>query len=136
MPVRLINPNTTASLTEAMVAGARAPAPELTIDGVTATRGVPTIDGFGDDVYGAAAVLEILAAHDDADVRIIDCFGDPGLLAAREQIAKPVIGISEAAMLTAMAPRGLARPRGRRLPWLRRDGRPARAAPAAPGRYP
>jgi allantoin racemase len=36
-----------------------------------------------------------------ADGYVIACFGDPGLDAAREVAAGPVIGIAEAAMQTA-----------------------------------
>jgi Asp/Glu/hydantoin racemase len=48
------------------------------------------------------SVLEILADHEgDCDAAIVDAFGDPGLFAARELFDVPIVGMSEAGMLTA-----------------------------------
>ncbi|GAB5446821.1 aspartate/glutamate racemase family protein [Gymnodinialimonas sp.] len=45
-----------------------------------------------------------LAAKDEgqADGFVIACFGDPGLHALRDQTAKPVLGIQESAVMTAL----------------------------------
>ena len=53
-------------------------------------------------VLGAMATLELLAAHAaGADAVIVGAFSDPGLGAARELLSVPVVGMAEAAMLTA-----------------------------------
>lgn len=44
---------------------------------------------------------EISRETEGIDGYVIACFGDPGLLAARELARSPVIGIAEAAMHTA-----------------------------------
>jgi allantoin racemase len=103
MRIVLINPNTSASMTDDMVAAARVVAPEAEIVGATARHGVAAIDGYRDDVLAAAAVIDAIAAHDGQfDGAIVGCFGDPGLFAARELSAAPVVGIAEASFLTAM----------------------------------
>lgn len=43
------------------------------------------------------------AEHDRFDAFVIACFSDPGLHGAREVTDKPVIGIAQAGLLTAMA---------------------------------
>ncbi len=40
---------------------------------------------------------------DNHDAFVIACFSDPGLHAAREQVAKPVTGIAEAGLFTALS---------------------------------
>jgi allantoin racemase len=48
------------------------------------------------------ATLELLAERaEEFDGVVLACFGDPGLYAARELCRVPVVGIAEAAMLTA-----------------------------------
>ena len=46
-----------------------------------------------------AKVIE--AERQGADAVVIDCMGDPGLFGARELFSFPVVGLAEAAMLTA-----------------------------------
>jgi allantoin racemase len=103
MRLLLINPNTSASMTEDMVASAQTIAPEAEIIGVTAAHGVAAIDGYRDDVLAATAVIEAIAENaGEFDGAIVGCFGDPGLFAARELTDAPVVGIAEASFLTAM----------------------------------
>jgi allantoin racemase len=124
--IRVINPNTTASMTALIEASARAVAgPGVTLDAVTAPMGPASIESHYDE---ALAVPGILASIDaEADAHVIACFGDPGLDAAREVAAGPVLGIAEAAMHAAtMVGRGfsvvttLARTRGRAWELARR----------------
>ena len=49
-----------------------------------------------------APMLALAAAQTDAAGYVIACFGDPGLHALRDQTAKPVVGIQEAAVMTAL----------------------------------
>jgi allantoin racemase len=103
MRILMINPNTTAAMTQRMLAVARsAAAPATELAAVTAARGVPYIATRAEAQIGGATVLELLAEnHVGSDAAIIAAFGDPGLLGARELFSVPVVGVSEAAMLTA-----------------------------------
>ncbi len=48
-------------------------------------------------------LCDLIAAQDNrADGFVIACFSDPGLHAARETTAKPVLGIAESGVLTAL----------------------------------
>lgn len=103
MNILLANPNTTVAVTDRMAAVARAAvSPGTTITAVTATAGVPYIATRSEAVVGARAVLELFAEHaGGCDAAIVAAFGDPGIGAARELLGIPVVGMAEAAMLTA-----------------------------------
>ncbi len=99
MRLLYINPNSTAAMTDGIVAAARAAAPALDILGWTNHDGPAAIQGPAD---GAAAVSGILAllpkAHvAGADAIIIACFDDTGLAEVRAAAHCPVLGIGEAA---------------------------------------
>jgi allantoin racemase len=101
--ILLANPNTTDAITQRMAAVAQeAASPGTEIVAVTATTGVPYIATRADAVLGASALLDLLGRHaGGADAVIVAAFGDPGLEAARELLPIPVVGMAEAAMLTA-----------------------------------
>ena len=103
MRVLLINPNTTAEVTELLyAAGHRAASPGTELVPVTAKRGVPYIATRAEAQIGGAIALEMLAeAGSGFDAAIIAAFGDPGLFGARELFSFPIVGLAEAAMLTA-----------------------------------
>lgn len=102
MDILLLNPNTTALVTDLMAEAARSvAAPGTEIVTATAERGMPYISTRTEAQIGGAVALEMLAASDPPDAAIIAAFGDPGVPAARELFDFPVIGVSEAAMLTA-----------------------------------
>ena len=103
MKILLANPNTSQAVTDRIAAVARAAAsPGTTIQAVTAAVGAPYIATRAEAVIGAHAVLELFAEHaGDADAAVVAAFGDPGLGAARELLTIPVVGMAEAAMLTA-----------------------------------
>jgi len=99
--IQLINPNTSLGMTEVMAATARqVAAPGTEIWAVCPEEGAPSIEGHFDEAIAAIGVLQQVKAGRAAGVdgHIIACFGDPGLLAARELAQAPVIGIAEAAM--------------------------------------
>jgi allantoin racemase len=77
--------------------------PATIVEGVTARRGVPYISSRAEGQIAGVALLEMMAEERvrTADAAILACFGDPGLGAARELYDSPIIGISEAGMLTA-----------------------------------
>ena len=94
---------TTASMTAEMVAAAERVVPDAEFVGTTAASGVAALDGFRDDVLGAAAVVKEISANEGSfDAAILGCFAEPGLFAARELTRAPVVGIGEADFLTAM----------------------------------
>lgn len=103
MRILLLNPNTSRSITDILAAAAMpAAAAGTEIVPVTAPRGVPYISSRAEAQIGGAIALEMLAEHQGSyDAAIIAAFGDPGLFAARELFDVPVVGMSEAAMLTA-----------------------------------
>jgi allantoin racemase len=100
MQIRVINPNTTAAMTETIGAAARrVAAPGTRIVATNPASGPVSIESHFDEAIAAVGVLEEVRAGelDRADAYVIACFGDPGLLAARELTRAPVIGIAEAA---------------------------------------
>jgi len=101
MRIMVINPNTTISMTEKIGAAARAVAsPNTKIIPVTPRTGPISIEGHYDEAISTIGVLEEIqkGEQDGVDAYVIACFGDPGLLAAREIARGPVLGIAEAAM--------------------------------------
>jgi allantoin racemase len=102
MRIKVINPNTTASMTETIAAAARAVAAAGTeIIPSTSRSGAVSIEGHYDEAMSIVGLVDEIRATPQADAYVIACFGDPGLLAAREITASPVIGIAEAAMHAA-----------------------------------
>lgn len=103
MRLLLLNPNTTEAITERLAAAASAvAAPGTEIVARTARRGFPYISSRAEAQVAGAILLETLAGESAPwDAAIVAAFGDPGLHAARELFDRPVVGMSEAAMLTA-----------------------------------
>ncbi|MDR3374076.1 MAG: aspartate/glutamate racemase family protein [Ancalomicrobiaceae bacterium] len=101
--ILLLNPNTSADITERMMVVARAAAaPGTEVIAATAPRGVPYIATRAEAAIGGAIVLDMLAERlGTFDAAIVAAFGDPGLGGARELMPVPVIGLAEASMLTA-----------------------------------
>jgi len=103
MRILLLNPNTTEAITQRLLVAAKAVAArETEIVPLTAPRGVPYIASRAEAQIGGAIALDMLAEHHhEVDAAIIAAFGDPGLMGARELFDIPVVGMAEAAMLTA-----------------------------------
>ncbi|MGN6229837.1 MAG: aspartate/glutamate racemase family protein [Trinickia sp.] len=104
MKIKLINPNTTARMTEAMEGCARAAAaPGTDVVAATSTMGPPSIESWYDESLALPGLLAEVASgeREGVDGYVIACFGDPGLYAARELAGGPVVGIAEAAMHAA-----------------------------------
>lgn len=102
MLIKLINPNTTSSMTELMGGAARAVAAtgsEIVL--ATSRSGAASIEGHYDEALSVVGLIDEIVRGEPADAYIIGCFGDPGLLAAREITASPVLGIAESAMHAA-----------------------------------
>ncbi len=102
MRINLINPNTTASMTVTLrQAACEVASPGTHIIATTSRSGAVSIEGHYDEAMSIVGLVEAMREEPDADAYIIACFGDPGLLAAREITNAPVIGIAEAAMHAA-----------------------------------
>jgi allantoin racemase len=104
MKIQVINPNTSRSMTASIGRAAMAVArPETEIIACCPLDGPQSIEGHFDEAIAAVGVLEEVRKGVAAgvDAHVIACFGDPGLLAARELARGPVIGIAEAAFHVA-----------------------------------
>lgn len=104
--IAVVNPNTTESMTIAVLASASAVTRLSTeLVGITARHGVSTVESHTDEVTAALGVLDAVeraeATDRPPDAYVIACFGDTGLPAAREAAAGPVVGMTEAALATA-----------------------------------
>ncbi len=104
MLIKVINPNTTASMTEKIGASARlVAAVGTTIDAVNPSMGPASIESHYDEALAVPGVLDEIARgeREGADGYVLACFGDPGLDAARELATGPVVAIAEAGMKVA-----------------------------------
>lgn len=101
----VINPNSTAAVTRAIDRACdplRIPGGPA-IECVTLAAGPPGIQTQRDVDRVVAPLLGLVAELDErASAFVIACFSDPGLHAARETTAKPVLGIMECGLLTAL----------------------------------
>ena len=101
--ITVINPNTSAGLTETITAAAHAVAGAgVTVLGVQPEHGVPSVESHAEEAIAAVGVLEqVRLTVDYTDAYVIACFGDTGVAAAREVATCPVVGMTEAALQTA-----------------------------------
>jgi allantoin racemase len=109
----LVNPNTTASMTAAIAASASTVARRDTVIEATNPPQGPSSIENGDDerrcIPGLLAELRTASTRppaDRPDAYVVACFGDPGLAEARDMLDAPVLGIAQAAMLTAAVAAG------------------------------
>ncbi|GAB3284518.1 aspartate/glutamate racemase family protein [Kineosporia babensis] len=104
MLIRVINPNTTASMTELIGRSARAVAhPGTVVEAVNPQCGPVSIESHYDEALAVPGLLAEIrrGEQDGVSAYVVACFGDPGLDAARELARGPVIGIAEAGMHAA-----------------------------------
>ena len=103
MRLLLANPNTSVAVTERIAAVACAAAsPGTEIVAVTGASGVPYIATRAEAAVAGRTTMELMAEHGPGcDAAVVAAFGDPGLGGAREIMPFPVVGMAEAAMLTA-----------------------------------
>jgi allantoin racemase len=100
-----INPNSTQAVTDDMDSALNVlrrdngPA----IECLTLAEGPPGIESQRTADQVVMPLCRLVESHDNrADAFVIACFSDPGLHAVRETTAKPVFGIAESGLLTAM----------------------------------
>jgi allantoin racemase len=103
--ILVINPNSTVAVTRAMQDGLE----PLSIPGgpeivcLTLEEGPPGIESQRDADGVIAPLCRLIRAREtEADAFVIACFSDPGLFSAREATVKPVLGIGECGILTAL----------------------------------
>jgi len=124
--IHLINPNTSRAMTDKIAVTARevaGPDVDLVATCPEPGAGPAAVESHTDEAWAALVVAQQVAsaeaavgpareaAHDagapgtldvgPADGYVVACFGDPGLDAARELTAGPVVGIAEAALHVA-----------------------------------
>jgi allantoin racemase len=107
--ILVINPNSnaevTAGLRDAVQPFARPQGPEIAC--IELAEGPFGIESEA-DVLAVIPLLEASIRADPADAFVIACYSDPGIAVCRSATPRPVFGIGESAMLTAMT-------RGRRF---------------------
>ena len=101
----VINPNSNEHVTSSMDTALE---PLRLADGpiiksVTNLGGPPGIESQQDADNAAVQVIDIIKRNNSADAFVIACFSDPGIYAAREVTNKPVFGIAESGILTALS---------------------------------
>ncbi|MFC1402197.1 MULTISPECIES: aspartate/glutamate racemase family protein [Streptacidiphilus] len=100
--IKVVNPNTTESMTRSIEASARrAVGPGTGVIAVSPAMGPVSIESHYDEALSVPGLLTEITGGASADGYVIACFGDPGLDAAREVAPGPVVGIAEAAMRAA-----------------------------------
>ena len=107
MPERIlvINPNSSAAVTwsidEAMAPLRMAGGPEIAC--TTLAEGPPGIESQTDADGVIVPLCRVIRDQETACAAfVIACFSDPGLFSAREVTGKPVLGIAECGILTAL----------------------------------
>jgi Asp/Glu/hydantoin racemase len=103
--VVVINPNSSESVTRAIDRAVEplrgASGPEIVC--LTLAEGPPGIETQRHVDQVAAPLCRLIELQDNrAAAFVVACFSDPGLHAARETTAKPVFGIGESGLLTAL----------------------------------
>lgn len=104
MRIAVINPNTSAPMTAAIGAAARAVvSPGTEIVAVNPPMGPASIEGYYDEAFAVPGLLAEIARAEagGAKAAVIACFDDTGLDAARALATIPVLGICEAALAAA-----------------------------------
>jgi len=104
-PIVVINPNSSQTVTDGIdracdplrMAGGPA------IECLTLKEGPPGIETQAHVESVVQPLSRLVAQRDnDAAAFVVACFSDPGMHAAREATAKPVLGIAECGVLTAL----------------------------------
>ncbi len=105
MHIRLINPNSTASMTaQALDSALRVKQKETHVSAANPDDTPVSIEGQADEAMAVPGLLAEIRKGEalGVDAYVIACFDDPGLHAAREVARGPVIGICQAAVQVAM----------------------------------
>src|SRR5215468_3130476 len=103
--ILVVNPNSTAAVThaidDAMASLRITGGPEIAC--ITLAEGPPGVENQTDADSVILPLCRVIGEQEaDAAAFVIACFSDPGLFAAREATQKPVLGIAECGILTAL----------------------------------
>jgi len=104
MKIRIIAPIIVDQFNEGIETEAKQFAsPDTEIEVVNLDKGTASIESMYDEVLGSPDIIAktIQAEKDGCDAVFIDCFGDPGVDAAREMVSIPVAGGFQPSVLTA-----------------------------------
>ena len=103
--ILVINPNSndvvTKGLDEALAPLAFADGPQIAC--MTLAEGPFGIETQADSDSVAMPLRRLVEGDNDADAFVIACYSDPGLHVCREATTRPVFGIAECGVLTALA---------------------------------
>lgn len=105
MTIYIVNPNSSQHVTDGIddAVDAMRSASPVPIEARTLAEGPPGIETKAHvDGVVAPMLAHCAALEDTASAFVVACYSDPGLAALREQSARPVLGIAEASVLTAM----------------------------------
>lgn len=105
MTIYVINPNSSQFVTDGIdrAVDPMRPVAPVAIEARTLVEGPPGIETQAHvDGVVAPMLAHCAALEASASAFVVACFSDPGLAALREQSGRPVIGIGEASILTAM----------------------------------
>ncbi|MGY5451748.1 aspartate/glutamate racemase family protein [Agarivorans sp. MS3-6] len=98
MRILVVNPNTSAAMTDKIALSAKQIAATGTdIIAVHSQHGPASIEGYYDEALSIPGMLAAIQAVVNYDAIVIACFDDTGLDAVRCLTDKPVLGIGEAA---------------------------------------
>jgi Asp/Glu/hydantoin racemase len=104
-PIVVINPNSNPAVTrgfdEALEPLRRPGAPQIVCE--TLAEGPFGIETQADVERVALPLAAFVAARPEAGAFVIACYSDPGLFVCREATPRPVFGIAECGLLTALA---------------------------------
>lgn len=103
MKLLVINPNISTSVSSLILEEAqRAAHPDTEIIMRTAPYGVEYIETRFEALIAGGAVAQVIAEeYEHVDGIVVAAFGDPGMPALKEIVNLPVVGITEAALVTA-----------------------------------
>lgn len=102
MKILVVNPNTTASMTQKIGVAAKAVArPDTEIIATNPQVGPTSIQGYYDIAICLPGLLAEVQKHPEVDAIVVACFDDTGVDAIRCLTDVPVIGIGEAAFHAA-----------------------------------
>ena len=95
------NPQVTRNLAEALQPICFGDGPE--IECITMAEGPFGVETMADLESAVLPLRRLVAADNSADAFVIACYSDPGLHACREATQRPVFGIAESGVLTALS---------------------------------
>ena len=105
MLIAVINPNSNQAVTDGMLDALK---PLMLDDGpviecITLEEGPFGIESQADVDSVTLPLMRMVKERDDVDAFVIACYSDPGLHVCREATNKPVFGIQECGVLTALS---------------------------------